>query len=108
MGCYCECVYDDEPQTFFKESVHVARKKHQCCECHKDIFPGQKYESMVGIWDGKWYHDKTCLPCANIRDTLCGDCYTIGQLYENIAELSIADFERLSPAARDKISEVWG
>jgi hypothetical protein len=53
---------------FWREKDKVARKNHQCCECGKDILPGEKYYYFVGKWQdssGRSQLDeyKTCLDC---------------------------------------------
>lgn len=108
MGCYCECDYGEETVTFYHDEIRVARKHHHCCECRKPISPGEEYQKVSGVDGGRFFHFKTCSPCLEIRTTLCGDCWTLGNLYEDIAELEIGDLEKLSPAARNKLGEVWG
>lgn len=88
-----ECVcYDDGnydiPSVFSREIV-VARKDHECCECHEPIRRGTRYERIRGLWRGQWSGANTCLTCATIRRDLypCGGpplgelAYALGEDY---------------------------
>ena len=44
-----------------------ARKEHTCCECGGTIKPGDTYQHVKGIWEGKACEHKTCEPCATLR-----------------------------------------
>jgi hypothetical protein len=59
----------DLPSVYRYESVK-ARKSHKCCECQREIRPGDRYELCTGCWDGKWSAFKTCMPCAGLRSDL--------------------------------------
>lgn len=50
------------------ETNPVARKRHQCCECMGWIEPGERYQSVAGLWDGSWLTYRTCPDCADIRN----------------------------------------
>jgi len=57
----CEC------PTMYNEEVVTARKPHRCCECGTQIAKGEQYESVSGMWDGRFDRSKTCIPCMEIR-----------------------------------------
>lgn len=71
MECVCACDYADETYQVWWQDVVTARKQHVCCECGETIEPGQKYESYRGLYDGYFNTHKTCIPCRDIRDSLC-------------------------------------
>jgi len=53
-----------------KTVMRKASKQHTCCECHRKIEPGDRYQVVEGCWEGKWATYKTCSPCAALRDLL--------------------------------------
>lgn len=65
MSYDCSCDYD--PAEFYSASIRTARKSHKCEECGAPILPGDKYEAVVGKWDGNLDTFKTCEPCVDIR-----------------------------------------
>jgi hypothetical protein len=58
----------------FVQKVRRARKEHVCCECGKDICPGEKYQVSSGVWDGEPDRYKQCLHCAAVMD-FCDDLH---------------------------------
>ncbi len=82
----CDCVMP----AAFSENWRVARVKHMCCECHRDILPGERYQYVSGIWDGSPSDYKSCLMCAKTRDLIIrmneGDCVSYTSLIEEIRE----------------------
>ena len=68
----------------FESNEIKARKRHKCCECGRDINPGDTYEYCSGLWDGRWGHYKTCETCADIRESVSATiCTNSGELYES-------------------------
>lgn len=65
-ACYC----DYEPATIWDETWRRARKTHKCCECGSGIKPGNLYQIVASLYEGRWDHYKTCEPCADLRDAL--------------------------------------
>lgn len=63
---YCECDY--EPADVYSASIRVARKTHKCRECACEINPGDRYESVFMIFDGRPHVDKTCPRCLALRE----------------------------------------
>lgn len=61
----CACDYD--PAEFYAARVRMARKEHKCDECAGWIQPGEKYEAVIGKWEGCMGTFKTCEHCVNIR-----------------------------------------
>jgi hypothetical protein len=117
----CACViveHDSYPECHWTES-RVARKEHRCCECGKQIKPGEKYEHVAGKWDGDFMSYKTCDVCCEVRDILFCDMWVYTSLYEDLAEhinncgdaLPWTAIAELSEAARDvvlgMIEDVW-
>lgn len=68
-GCSCDW---GEPlwPTVFSQTMRVARKRHECCECKDAIEPGEAYEYVSGCWEGEWNEHKTCAFCASERDRM--------------------------------------
>ena len=72
----CSCVYvdcDDSNPDVMTEEIRQARRQHKCGECGRVISPGESYEHIRGLWDGKWSTNKTCADCMSIRKAFfCG------------------------------------
>lgn len=66
-------MYGEAPSVFSCE-IRTARKEHRCCECHRTINIGDRYQMVKGIWDGKAGRFKTCHPCADLRDEINEEC----------------------------------
>lgn len=74
MSNYCYCDYD--APDFYHRKMPVARKEHNCDECGSTILPGEKYEYVSAIWEGKFGTSKTCPDCMAIRSALMDmDCF---------------------------------
>lgn len=110
-ACFYAGDYDG-PDLYYKQ-VRKARKVHKCCECSEEIKPGSEYEHVSGKWDGRMDEFKTCLVCAEIRDTFGCEGYVHAQLWENIMEsmfeeMSIGCLDKLaSAAAKQKLLDEW-
>ena len=59
---------DDDQVEFHNATVQTARKSHTCCECGREILPSERYEYVVGVWDGDFTIYKTCFDCLSIRN----------------------------------------
>lgn len=81
MRCYC----DYDPPEFVSTDTRKARTTHKCCECGHEIKPGEKYEHVVGKWDGTLSTFDTCEKCVDLRDSLADQngCFTYGGLKED-------------------------
>lgn len=93
----CDCY--ENPMVCGDITFPLARKVHHCCECLRDIQPGEYYERTSGIWQdsgGGTY--KTCGDCMKLRDTLNIDCYAFGYLMDYVdlrdGQLAAEFFER--------------
>ena len=64
-GCYCD--YGESPAVYAVKR-HKARAGHACYECHGLIVPGETYERVAALYDGKWLTIKTCRRCLDVRD----------------------------------------
>ena len=84
FDCCCSTIEGDPPE-FLVDKIVEARKDHVCCECGSEIKKGERYEKVVGKWDGEIDTIKTCLVCKTIReDLLCS--WTYGMLKEDLWE----------------------
>jgi len=98
----------------FESTVEVrARKAHRCCECHDTIAIGQTYERMTGKWDGVVKTHKTCLACAEVRNTLCCDGWTYTRLWHYAEETAFDHLttgclaQLTTAAAKTKLLDRW-
>lgn len=99
---------------FTSRETPRARKAHRCCECRTAIVPGQSYVRDSGKFDGDFYSEKTCLPCAEIRDCFCcGNGFVFGELWEQMRdyvfpEIALGCTERVSTVeAKALIRQRW-
>lgn len=92
VACYCD---EGRPEVFQAQRP-IARTRHRCCECCRQIQPGERYERVSGRWDGAWDRFATCCYCLAIRGLLMArmDCYChlYGGLYEDLFEWSELDW----------------
>lgn len=111
MECSCEIDVDAEYGGGFENRQNItARKQHKCHECYRVIEPGEKYETASGVYDGSFYHHKTCSDCLSLRDQVFTNGWWYGQIWDDffsnigcsISEICIA---ALTPAAREKVCE---
>jgi len=56
-------MYDDIQPSYMTEAFPKARKQHKCCECGRIIEPGEHYQRISGVWDGRPGRFKTCTEC---------------------------------------------
>lgn len=79
------CMIEDaEPCTWLGTDTHTARKSHRCCECKRDIAPGEKYHYSKFIQDGSFEFNKACAHCHAARAWLTKHCG--GWLTESLRE----------------------
>lgn len=121
MSCAEVCIgdmgYEGSSGDFACESTRLARRRHRCCECNREIDPGELYEHVAGKSDGGMFAEKTCAECAEIRKALvCGNFF-YGMLWESIAEEVFPAWDRTgpwdclakidSPAARQALTDSY-
>lgn len=92
----CDCSinpydYDGAPECS-RTHWRKARKQHKCCECRLPIEPGDRYQYISGVWDGRPDSFKTCAPCAQIRTEYCPDGYIFGELRQTLWECLEIDY----------------
>lgn len=80
------CMWDADAVTteFHSQVIRKARKRHKCGECKRFIEPGERYERVVGKWDGDIETYLTCVHCVGARHWLEIECG--GWLYTCIRE----------------------
>ena len=74
--CFCvdfadgpdEDAYGDE---LISVAETAAAQAETCCECCRNIVPGETCEIVVGIWGGVEDRVVTCVACRNVRQSLC-------------------------------------
>lgn len=89
MDDYCVCDYDP-PTLYSATQVKAARKDHKCDECSRTIKPGESYDLVWGIWDGRSDTFKTCSHCIALRDWVKAHipcfCWAHGHIREDAIE----------------------
>jgi hypothetical protein len=101
---YCE---------FWDSKIVKARKPHKCYECRREIPVGAQYEYVAGKYDGDFFTHKTCLVCAEIRDSFsCGGGVQYGSLWEDMhyafPEVTTGCLTKLkTPEAKAYLLERW-
>jgi hypothetical protein len=88
----------DSPELFYSAD-RKARKTYKCCECSREIKPGDTYECDTGLWEGRWETYRTCSDCALLRSKFCS-CWTYGDLARGIYECLGFDY-RWDPSDPD-------
>ena len=94
----------DEICEFMVVEDRKARKLHKCCECDKEILPGEKYEHVRGKCYGEMFTCKTCLVCREIANAFyCEGRMFGGELWEDMEYgyevMTIGCLNRLTTAA---------
>lgn len=105
---------DGEYSEFHHEDRPKARKVHKCCECSREIMPGEHYQRIAGKFDGYMYGEKTCAECAEIRSALsCEVSPAYGSMWSEITDyifphINTACYDKLSTApAKKYLQEKW-
>ncbi len=82
MGaCYC-----DGLPSVIRVATRKARKPHKCGECGRLIQPGETYEHVWGVWDGRPDTFKTCSGCVGLRDYVTTHVPCFCWQYEHMLE----------------------
>jgi len=112
----CSTVYcdtDDGIIILLDERTPVARKSHICGECRRTINAGEKYNLEVGVYDGQFCREKTCLDCMSIRKEFFKDGFLYGEtkwmlrdyIRKSHGDISESCIIRLTPRARDMVCD---
>ncbi len=103
---YWEEYDNEEVLVFERNSVHTARKNHQCCECQMVIRPGERYHRFVGKWENKTFSDaecfgeyKTCEACEEDWAKLMAVCSYFSSEYD------FSSFARVFGTLRETMKE---
>lgn len=87
----------DDPMESISESLPSCRIPFKCCECGLEVPKGDKYEKIVGRYDGEFLTYRTCLLCVEIRNVFtCGKGWMFESLWDDMREYA---FERLTTAS---------
>lgn len=99
------CMVDSgEYWQFAAYVMRRARKEHRCGECRRTINPGERYEHVSGLYDGRWDTERTCEQCRTAARWLevvcCGFLY--GAIKEDLGEHVVGDesYLRSAPLTR--------
>ena len=116
--CIDNYAVDGGRPAVFTEHDRQARKAHRCCECRREILPGEAYREERGLWDGEWWVFKTCGDCLSVRDAMACQ-YQYGELWADVADF-VNDVRgdvpedclaAITPRARGRlcalIEEIW-
>ncbi len=99
-------------------SVKVIKPKklRKCVECREPLPIGVECQKISGLYDGAWFAEYTCLPCAEIVDVYsCGDIPpAVGSMWEVWDDGAFQDmkmagecWDKLSAPAKAKLLERW-
>ena len=90
----CSCDYD--PSDVWDANIQRARKQYHCDECGEDIHPGEHYERVGSLFDGRWSTYRFCLSCvewsralgawSRLHRDACV-CWTIGDMAGALKEV---------------------
>lgn len=61
------CFISDDYPTLYETTTRTARTPKKCCECGKEIAPGDRYVDVRGVWDGEFTVFPTCRRCEFLR-----------------------------------------
>ncbi len=111
----CGCVYVDVENTakVATTTTPTAKKSHWCCECHREILPGEEYERVDGLWE-VFETYKTCEDCLGVRNEFFCEAWEYEfvweRMYDHIrdvfGEISSSCLVELTKPARDKICDM--
>lgn len=99
---------------FTKVEIRKAHRRpngkppRRCCECGEFLDPGTRYELTHGVSEGSWFHERTCLPCVEIRGLLCHFVATemLREMVSDYADkIGICHLENLSQKAVQRLTE---
>jgi hypothetical protein len=97
MSCYCDY---ESPEFYSEKQISRARTQHKCNECHRQIMPGEAYQSVSGKWDGDFYVNKTCAHCLELKNYVQAHvpcfCWAFGELIESAME-TIRGYANIAP-----------
>lgn len=121
MECSClvdpdidDCVTWEENTTAYCAESKIPRV---CCECGREMEPGERYLLEVVRWGGRGRCKKdyrTCRDCESLRDYLCCNWY-YGNILEDIEaaleempedSFPWATFAKLTPVAREFVFDI--
>jgi len=108
----CLTGYDGDTD-FCHTEIRKARKKHVCCECSKEILPGEQYERASGKSEGDFWDAETCMVCAEIAQAFyCDGRWFGGVLWEHmdevLSEMTTGCLNRLKTArAKAELMKRW-
>ena len=121
MECACSLNMDvDDCATVLSDTVVVARKNHQCCECRHVIKPSEIYRREKTLYEGSFETYKTCVNCDSIRREFVSGGWYWGEILEGLrecifgckGEISEEKISDLTPGGRatvcEMIEDAWG
>jgi hypothetical protein len=100
MTCADVCIDMDpygETNDLHDSRTHRARVEHRCCECHRTILRGERYEYVSALSDGHFWAAKTCAECVGIRAALVCGSWIYGDLWEAVEEEVFPVWQRTGP-----------
>lgn len=103
MDCYC----DYDPPEFYAAKIRLAKKQHKCGECAGYIKLGERYEHVVGKWDGYFDTFKTCERCIDLQTWVKNNvpcfCPVHGNMDTSMREAIDGAYDR----APDEVRGLW-
>jgi hypothetical protein len=101
---------------FYRKETRKSRKEHTCCECGEIIQKGEEYEVSSGKYDGRFFFNKTCAICDEIKMAFLDpqmNAMETGSLWGQMRdyafpELTTSCFDRLKTAkAKEYLRQRW-
>ena len=90
--CWC----GDDVFEWYDEHFRIARKRHRCYECGGHVETGERYQIVVGKFEGALETNKTCPRCLSVIDWIKAHvpcyCRSFGGLHDTIYD-DIRDVE---------------
>ncbi len=118
-NCACVIVPEDsfDYPEIYRRHDRIARKSHRCCECGRQIAPGERYNYAWGVWEkSREYH--RCADCQSIADAYFCDTVPFMGLDEELMNtfvysgedinllLKESSIQKLTKAARERIFDI--
>ena len=114
MNCSCIFIDIDDSPEFYTQTDPIARKHHECTECHRTINPKEQYRRVSGSWCMGIETYKTCSECMEIVQAFFCGGWNFGlilyDLKEHVnemnGEISEDCLSDLSPKERAVVCEI--
>lgn len=101
------CICDWDPPTLYHCATRTARIAHRCAECGGAIRPGELYEHVFGIWEGRPDTFDTCPRCLELRGFVMAHVPCLCWQHGNMREDCIETARAYAPEAPGLLFGAW-